>query len=136
MIEDPIDFINVETTDKTSIPFSKAIKLLKEQYQHYKDSPHPSYAFVFIFNLQRVIYASYIFIHLIRGIDFKKLNNTVLEHSKDLTDDELRLYHKALSSMEHFASIFAHNDKFGNLKTIERNYENGIWKGLKCEATF
>lgn len=134
LTEDPIDFSNVETTDKISIPFSKAIKLLNEQYQLHKNTPHPSYAFIYIFNLQRVIYATYIFIHLIRGIDFKKLDNLVLEHSKDLTEDELSLYHKVLLSMEHFASIFAHNDKFGNLKTIERTYENGIWKGFKMRG--
>ena len=129
-----LDFSNIESTDKISIPYSKAIKLLKKQYEQHKYTPHPSYAFIFIFNLQKAIYATYIFFNLIKGIDFKKLNATVLEHSKDLTEDELHLYHKVLLSMEHFASIFAHNDKFGNLKTIERKYENGIWKGFKMKG--
>ena len=36
--------------------------------------------------------------------------------------------------MEHFASIFAHNDKFGNLKTIERGYQDGVWKGFQMKG--
>ena len=134
LTEDTFDFGSVETTDKIPMPYSKAIRLLKEQYEKHKDTPHPSYAFIFILNLQRVIYATYIFIHLVRSIDFKRLNATVLDHSKDLTENELSLYHKVLLSMEHFASIFAHNDKFGNLKTIERDYENGVWKGFKMKG--
>jgi len=134
LTEETFDFSNVETTDKISIPYSKAIKLLKEQYEKHKDTPHPSYAFIFILNLQKVIYATYVFTHLVMGIDFKKLNATVLEHSKELTEEELSLYHKVLLSMEHFASIFAHNDKFGNLKTIERGYQDRVWKGFKMKG--
>jgi hypothetical protein len=36
--------------------------------------------------------------------------------------------------MEHYSSIFAHNDKFGELKSLKRDIKNHIWVGYKLDG--
>jgi len=37
--------------------------------------------------------------------------------------------------MEHFNSIIQFHDRFGNMKSIQREIKNGIWVGLKVDQS-
>jgi hypothetical protein len=136
LTEDKIEMSIIEHDDvkKEYVPFSEAIKLFKQQYEANKNTIHPRDAFMLLFNLQKLILASYKFIMITRNIDFKELDKMVLQHSKELSDKEIAAYQKIILTMQHYGSIFQFNDKFGGFKSIQRQIEKHYWMGLKLEA--
>jgi hypothetical protein len=136
LTEDEIDIIVLENNDvkKELIPFSKAIKVFKEQYDKNKNTIHPRDAFMLLFNLQKIILASYKFIMITRNIDFRELDKMVLQYSKELSDNEINSYQKIILTMQHYGSIFQFNDKFGDFRSIQRQINNHFWTGFKLEA--
>lgn len=141
LTEDKFDYTSIKTDSleevqnpkRVKIPYSEAIVALKQQWEKFRNTIHPSVAFYIISNLQRILQAAYVFRMLARNINFDELNRIVVEHSSNMDDTQLKLFQKLLLSVEHFRSIFEFNDKFGNLSSIKRTYENGAWVGLSMK---
>lgn len=129
-----ISIINNNDVNKELVPFSKAIKIFKDQYDKNKNTIHPRDAFMLLFNLQKIILASYKFILITRNIDFRELDKMVLQYSKELSDNEINSYQKIILTMQHYGSIFQFNDKFGDFQSIQRQIENHFWTGFKLES--
>lgn len=126
-----IDGDNVRTE---KIPFSKATSLFKKQFEEYKNTIHPRDAFMVLFNLQKIIHSAYKFSIISKTIDFRELDRQIISQSPNLTRDEVSQFQKILLTMEHYSSIFAHNDKFGELKSLKRDIKNHIWVGYKLDG--
>ncbi|WKX76270.1 caspase family protein [Zobellia laminariae] len=136
LTENPIDFsIIIGDHVKTEkIPFSEATLLFKKQFEEHKNTIHPRDAFMILFNLQKIIHSAYKFSMISKTIDFRELDRQVVNQSPNLTRDEVSEFQKILMAMEHYSSIFAHNDKFGEFKSIQRDINNHIWIGFKLDG--
>lgn len=129
-----ISLIEGNEVRKELVPFSKATKIFDEQYEGHKNTINPRDAFMILFNLQKIIFASYKFIMITRNINFKELDKMVVQHSKELSDSDINFYQKIILTMQHYGSIFHFNDKFGNFKSIKRQVENQFWTGFKLDS--
>lgn len=136
LTEEEVEISIIEGNDvvKELVPFSKATKIFKEQYGIHKATIHPRDAFMILFNLQKIIFASYKFIMITRNIDFKELDKMVVQHSKELSDSDINSYQKIIITMQHYGSIFHFNDKFGSFKSIQRQVEKHFWTGFKLDG--
>lgn len=135
LTEKPIEF-NVLKGDKMEsidIPFCEAIKLFRTQFEEHKNTIHPRNAFTILFNLQKIVHATYRFSMISKTIDFRELDKQVISQSPNMSKDEINKMQKILLTMEHYSSIFAHNDQFGKLKSIKRIIKNHIWTGFKLD---
>ncbi|PPK92524.1 caspase domain-containing protein [Nonlabens xylanidelens] len=126
-----IDGNNVRTE---KIPFSKATLLFKKQFDEHKSTIHPRDAFMVLFNFQKIIHSTYKFSIISKTIDFRELDRQIINQTPNLTRDEVSQFQKILLTMEHYSSIFAHNDKFGDLKSLKRDIKNHIWVGFKLDG--
>jgi hypothetical protein len=136
LTQNQIDFniMNRNNIETKKIPFSAATLLFKKQFEEHKNTIHPRDAFMILFNLQKIIYSAYKFSLISKTIDFRELDRQVINQSPNLTKDEISEFQKILLAMEHYSSIFAHNDKFGKLKSIQRDINNHIWSGFKLDG--
>lgn len=136
LTEEEIEMSIIEGNDvrKELVPFSKATKIFKEQYNIHKATIHPRDAFMVLFNLQKIIFAAYKFIMITSTIDFKELDKMVVQHSKELSDSDISSYQKIILTMQHYGSIFHFNDKFGNFNSIQRQVEKHFWTGFKLDG--
>ena len=133
LTEENIEFSSIENNNIKNhvIPFNKAIKLYKEQYNNYKNTIHPRDAFTVIFNLQKILHQAYKFFLLTSRINFKDLDKEVLKASSEFDSKELNEYNKIILTMEHYGSIFSYNDKFQKLNCIERTVNKNVWTGFQ-----
>lgn len=117
LMQNEIEFniITENNLDTLKLPFSKATKLFLTQFEEYKETISPRDAFTVLFNLQKLIYATYLFSSHTRLINFREIDREIIHQSPNLPKDEIMEYQKILLTMEHYSSIFGHNDKFGNL---------------------
>lgn len=135
LMQNEIEFniITENNLDTLKLPFSKATKLFLTQFEEYKETISPRDAFTVLFNLQKLIYATYLFSSHTRLINFREIDREIIHQSPNLPKDEIMEYQKILLTMEHYSSIFGHNDKFGNLKSIKRTIKKNTWIGFKLD---
>src|SRR5690606_21017019 len=69
-------------------------------------------------------------------IDFEKLTERTLEHGKELSKEELQKAYGIILIYESFISISLFHDRFGELKTIKREFKDNVWVGLKLDKDF
>jgi hypothetical protein len=138
LTEDLLDLNEVEGDDikKLQLTYQDAIKIFKEQYERYKNTIQPREAFALIFNLQNIIYATYKFGLITQTINFRELDRQIILQQTEIDKTKFNLYQKVLFVMEHYGSIYHHHDRFGNLKTIKRLIERGIWNGFMLDGDF
>lgn len=115
---------------KVKMSYKKAIAELKNQWELSNNTKHPSVAFYLIFNLQNIIMATHFYRKNLVHVNFIKLNDIVFQQSNEINGNQLELIHKLLLLSEHYIGIFKFNDKFGNLNSLKRVYDNHIWTGL------
>ena len=128
--------LNGEDISKNHVPYSQAIILFEKQYEIYKDTKQPREAFTIIFNLQRIIHSTYEFAMITRTINFREIDKEIANQSPYIEETKLHFYQKILLTMEHYGSIFMNHDVFGNIQSIKRTIERGIWKGLRLDGDF
>ncbi len=135
LMQNEIEFniITENNLDTLKLPFSKATKLFLTQFEEYKETISPRDAFTVLFNLQKLIYATYLFSSHTRLINFREIDREIIHQSPNLPKDEIMEYQKILLTMEHYSLIFGHNDKFGNLKSIKRTIKKNTWIGLRLD---
>ncbi|WP_299611305.1 caspase family protein [uncultured Aquimarina sp.] len=135
LTEKTIDFslLKGDNMETVKVPFSEATELFRNQFEEHKNTIHPRNAFTVLFNLQKIIHATYRFSMISKTIDFRELDKQVISQSPNISKDEINRMQKILLTMEHYSSIFAHNDKFGKLKSIKRIIENHVWTGFKLD---
>lgn len=135
LTENTLEFNDLKNDklETNKIPFSEATILFQEQLEKHKNTIHPRDAFMILFNLQKIIFSAYKFYMITRTIDFRELDRQVLSQSPDLKSDQINAIQKILITMEHYGSIFRHNDKFGKIKSIKRVIENQFWTGFKLD---
>ncbi len=87
-------------------------------------------------NIQKLCHFAYQLSHCISEIKFQTITEKTLQHGKELSRDELNKIYGLILIYENFQNIVRFNDKFSEIKSITRHFENGIWTNLSVEKDF
>ena len=89
-----------------------------------------------LMNLQKLLLFSSQLRHTIKNVDYKDLMKLALEHGSKLSQKELSNIYGLIVVLESFISISLFHDRFGEMKSIKRLTQEGIWIGLKLDKDF
>lgn len=87
-------------------------------------------------NLQQFMQYVFQLRYSLAQIDFEKLTERTLEHGKELSKEELQNAYGIILIYESFISISLFHDRFGEMKTIKREFKDNVWVGLKLDKDF
>jgi len=121
---------------KEQISLKALCSKIKLDHEKHKSTVQPRIIFTQLMNIQNLLHFIYRLRLSIQQISFDKLSDQILEHGKNLTDKKRKEIYGLLLVLESFVSITLFHDKFGDLKSIKRNYDNKLWTGLKLEKDF
>lgn len=106
--------------------------ILKNTKIHY----NPEFLFHFINNLQKYCHHIYQIRYAITKIDTKNLKENILANGEKLSKDELKKVYGLIVVVDNFSSITLFHDRFGNMKSIQREIKNNVWVGIKLDKDF
>lgn len=106
---------------------------LQKDFKEHKNSVQPRVIFMLLMNVQRLSHFAYQLRRIISTIDLQSITDKTLEHGKELSKKELNKIYGLILICESYMGISLFHDKFESIKSIKRNIENDIWKGLKVE---
>ena len=121
---------------KEQLDIRTLCKRIKIDHEKHKSSVQPRIIFTQLMNIQNLLHFVYRLRLSVQQINFNKLSDQILEHGKNLSDKKRKEIYGLLLILESFVSITLFHDKFGELKSIKRQYENKIWTGLTLEKDF
>src|SRR5690606_19601527 len=106
---------------------------LQKDFKEHKNTVQPRVIFMLLMNVQHLSHFAYQLRRIISTIDLQSITDKTLEHGKELSKKELNKIYGLILICESFMGISLFHDKFDSIKSIKRNIENDIWKGLKVE---
>lgn len=125
----------INSIESLELTFDKLIYRFGDDYKKYRNTIHPLYAFIIIFNFQNVLFTIYRIQSALNEIDIRNLEEKTLEFGDKLSKKE----HIKLSGLylviEHYHSITSFHDRFGSLKSIKRQFKDSKWVGLVVEKS-
>lgn len=121
--------------ERLSLTFLEFLRQFETDFKEHQSSMQTRVAFSIVFNLQNLLFVVHRTQDTIRQTDVNKLYEQTLAYGNCLTKRELNKIYGILLLMEHFTSITQFHDRFGNIKSIQRETKNGIWIGLKVDQS-
>ncbi|NEM96919.1 hypothetical protein [Pontibacter burrus] len=109
------------------------IETLQKDFKEHKNTVQPRVIFMLLMNVQKLCHFAYQLRRIISTIDLQGITDKTLEHGKELSKHELNKIYGLILICESFMGISLFHDKFDSIKSISRDVENDIWKGLKVE---
>jgi len=106
------------------------ITSLQQDYKEHKNTVQPRVIFMLLMNVQNLSHFAYKLRKTISNIDLQGITDKTLEHGKELSKKELDRIYGLILIYEGFIEISLYQDNFGEIKSIKRNIEDEIWKGL------
>lgn len=121
--------------EKLSFTFLEFLRQFETDFKEHQNTLQTRVAFSIVLNLQNLLFVVHRTQSAIRQTDVDKLYEQTLAYGNSLTKKELNKIYGILLLMEHFTSITQFHDRFGNMKSIQRETKNGIWVGLKVDQS-
>lgn len=109
------------------------ISRLKSNFKEHKNSVQPRVIFMLLMNVQKLCLFSNQLIGNVSKVNLQTITEKTLEHGKDLSKQELNKIYGLMLIYESYLSISLFHDKFGEIKSIKRLLNNGLWVGLSVE---
>lgn len=106
---------------------------LQKDFKEHKNTVQPRIIFMVLMNVQKLCHFAYQLRRIISTIELQSITDKTLEHGKELSKNELNKIYGLILICESYMSISLFHDKFDSIKSIRRDIENDIWKGLKVE---
>jgi len=131
---DKIEYIKPTISDnilKELVTFSQLARRIRDDFKEYQNSLQPRLLFHFISNLQKYCHHIYQIRYNISKIDTSKLKENILANGEKLSKRELKNVYGLLMVIDNFSSISLFHDKFGHLKSVQRDFKDNVWVGLK-----
>lgn len=119
--------------EKLLFAFSEYLKQFEVDFKNHQNTVQFRVAFSVVLNLQNLLFVVNRTKVLIKQTDVDKLYEQTLAYGVSLTKKDLNKIYGILLLMEHFTSITSFHDRFGNMKSIQREINNGNWVGLKLD---
>lgn len=123
------------TMDDLELSFDIYIFRFENDFTKNRNTIHPLVAFGILFNFQNLLFTVSRIQSTLREIDIKHLEEKTLEFGDKLSKKEHLKLAGLFLLFQHYDSITKFHDKFGNLKSIEREFKNSEWTGLIVEQT-
>lgn len=136
---DKIDYVKPTISDninKEEITFVEIARRNRDDFKEHQNSLQPRILFHFISNLQRYCHHIYQIRHCISKIDTAKLKENILANGEKLSKEELKKVYGLIVVIDNFSSISLFHDRFGHIKSVQREIKNNIWVGLKLDKDF
>ena len=124
-----------DDSEKSTLTFLEFLRQFESDFKEHQNTLQTRVAFSIVFNLQNLLFVVHRIQSAIRHTDVDKLYEQTLAYGNRLTKKELNKIYGILLIMEHFNSIIQFHDRFGNMKSIQREIKNGIWVGLKVDQS-
>ena len=109
------------------------IGALQKDFKEHKNTVQPRVIFMLLMNVQNLCHFAYQLRRIISTIDLQSITDKTLEHGKELSKKELNKIYGLILICESYMGISLYHDRFDSVKSIKRDIENDIWKGLKVE---
>ena len=136
---DKADYVQLDEANKVKrenlTPLDLA-KRVQADFRSKKVHTDPKAAFSLLINIQELMFSAQRIRDIIKLLDFNKLMDITLEHGKQLSKDELTKTYGVITVIEEFYGITVFNDRFGSLKTVQRELTDKLWTGLKYDRDF
>jgi hypothetical protein len=129
-----IDYIKPTISDhinKEAITFPEMTRRIRDDYKEHQNSVQPRIIFHFISNLQKYCHHIYQIRYSITKIDTRNLKEKIVGNGEKLSKRELKKLYGIILIADNFNSISLFHDRFGNVKSVEREIKNDIWVGVK-----
>ena len=118
---------------KESLLIKDFIGELQRDFKEHRNTVQPRIIFMLLMNVQKLCHFAYQLRRIISTIDLQSITDKTLEHGKELSKKELNKIYGLILICESYMGISLFHDKFDSIKSIKRDIENDIWKGLKVE---
>lgn len=121
--------------DDLELSFDMYILRFANDFTKNKNTIHPLFAFGILFNFQNMLLTISRIQLLLGEIDINHLEEKTLEFGDKLSKKEHLKLAGLFLLFEHYNSVTKFHDKFGDLKSIKREFRSGKWTGLIVEQT-
>lgn len=121
---------------KMNLTLKEFARKINEDFKAHQNSVQPRIIFHFILNLQNFCYGLNSIRLTIAEVDIDKIKDNTLSSGEKLSSKELNSIYGLMMVLQSFQSISHFHDRFGDLKSIKRNYKGENWVGLKLEGDF
>ncbi len=122
-----------DSPEKLQLSFGDYINKFEIDLKENRNTVQFRVAFSIIFNLQNLLFVIHRIQLAIKQTDTNKLYEQTLEYGNSLTKKELNKIYAILLLMEHFTSVTSFHDRFGSMKSIQRENNEEVWIGLKVD---
>lgn len=126
---------SAENLDDLSLTFDNIIRTFEKDYAKNKETIHPLFAFGILLNFQNILFTVDRIKNALKNINIENLDEKTLEFGDKLSKKEHHKLNAIFMLIEHYYSITTFHDKFVILKSVQREYKEKIWTGLKVENT-
>lgn len=127
--------LDAENLDDLSLTFDNIIKAFEKDFSKNKETIHPLYAFGILLNFQNILFTIHRIKIALMSINIENLDEKTLEFGDKLSKKEHFKLNAIFMLIEHYYSITTFHDKFDSLKSVQREYKEKHWIGLKVENT-
>jgi hypothetical protein len=127
--------VDAENLDDLSLTFDDIIKTFEEDYSKNKQTIHPLYAFGILLNFQNILFTIYRIKIALKNINIENLDEKTLAFGDKLSKKEHHKLNAIFMLIEHYDAITTFHDKFVLLKSVQREFKENLWIGLKVENT-
>lgn len=125
-----------EQSSQVKLELFEFIKRFENDFKHHKDTVHPMLIFSLLMNLQNFLLFSFRLRNTIKIVDFNDLLKLTLEHGNKLSKHELSNIYELIIALETFVSSSLNQDRFGEIKSVRRVTQKGVWVGLETDKDF
>lgn len=125
-----------DNPEKQYLTPSEFSRKLEADFKEHKETLQPRTIFSLLMNLQQFMQYVFQLRYSMTQIDFEKLTEGTLEHGKELSKEELQKAYGIILLYESFISISLFHDRFGEMKSIKREFKENVWVGLKLDNDF
>lgn len=127
--------LDTKNLEDLNLSFDKIIKIFEKDYSENKETLHPLFAFGMLLNFQNILFTVHRINNALKSINIENLDEKTLEFGDKLSKKEHHKLNAIFMLIEHYYSIITFHDKFASLKSVQREYKEKIWIGLKVEKT-
>lgn len=118
---------------KKTLIINDFIEELQKDFKEHRNTVQPRIIFMLLMNVQKLCHFAYQLRRIISTIDLQSITDKTLEHGKELSKKELNKIYGLILICESYMGISLFHDRFDSIKSINRDFENDIWIGLKVE---
>lgn len=126
---------SADSMDDLSLTFDNMILRFEKDYSKNKETIHPLLAFGILLNFQNILFTISRIQFALKSINIENLDEKTLEFGDKLSKKEHHKLNAIFMLIEHYYSITSFHDKFTSLKSVQREYKDKQWIGLKVEKT-